>query len=107
MDRHELSFRKGEEADIPFIIDTIVAAEKSGSDVLSYSTIFEMPEVEVRRIFATILAEDVTGQELCYSDYTVAEVSGQVAGAVAGWIEGQSGQPSSIKKAMLLNYFFP
>lgn len=102
-----LTFRRGEAGDIPFIIDTIVAAEKSGTELFSYSTIFEMDEKEVRRIFESILAEDVTGQELCFSDYLMAEVNGRKAGAVATWIEGESGQASSVKKAMLLNYFFP
>lgn len=99
--------RKGEADDIPNLIDTIVAAEKSGTDKFSYSNIFEMPETEVRKIFAAILAEDVQGQELCYSDYLVGEVNGKFAGAVAAWIEGESGQESSVRKAMLLNYFFP
>ncbi|HYV55281.1 MAG TPA: hypothetical protein VE933_11915 [Chitinophagaceae bacterium] len=102
-----LLFRKGEARDIPNIIDTIVAAEKSGTDLFSYSTIFEIPEEEVRRLFVLILSEDVLGQELCYSDYLVAEVSGKFAGAVAAWIEGENGQESSVRKAMLLNYFFP
>ncbi|MBK6839524.1 MAG: hypothetical protein IPG90_15760 [Bacteroidetes bacterium] len=56
-----------------FLIETIVAAEKSGTDVFSYSKIFELPESEIRKILADILAEDATGQELCYSDYLMAE----------------------------------
>lgn len=103
----ELIFRKATHSDIPFLVDIIVAAEKSGSDLFSYSTIFEMPEIEIRKIFANILAEDVRGQELCISDYLIAEINGNVAGAVAAWIEGSTGQPGSIIKATLLNYFFP
>ena len=103
----EMIFRKGEARDIPFLIDTIVAAEKSGSDMLSYSTIFEMTEAEVRKYLAQILAEDVTGQELCYSVYLMADVNGKTAGAVGAWIEGESGQQSSVRKTMLLNHFFP
>ena len=99
--------RAGEARDIPFLIDTIVAAEKSGSDLFSYSTLFEMPEAEVRKLFTEILEEDVRGQELCYSDYLVGEVNGKFAGAVAAWIEGESGQHSAMIKATLLNYFFP
>ncbi|CAN5477255.1 hypothetical protein BH11BAC1_BH11BAC1_11840 [soil metagenome] len=106
-EKNILVMRKGEARDIPFLIDTIVAAEKSGTEKFSYSAIFEMPEAEIRKIFADILAEDVQGQELCYSDYLVGEVNGKFAGAVAAWIEGESGQESSVRKAMLLNYFFP
>ncbi len=99
--------RKGERRDIPDLIDTIVAAEKSGTEIFSYSKIFEMPESEIRNYFSAILAEDVQGQELCFSDYLVAEINGRFAGAVAAWIEGECGQESSIRKAMLLNYFLP
>lgn len=106
-DKPELLMRKGEARDIPYLVDTIVAAEKSGTDIFSYSSIFEMPEQEVRKIFADVLREDVPGQELCCSDYLVAEVDGRFAGAVAAWIEGECGQPSSVRKAMLLNHFFP
>lgn len=106
-ERPILTMRKGEQRDIPHIIDTIVAAEKSGTDIFSYSRIFEIPESEIRKYFDAILEEDVQGQELCYSDYIVGEVNGKFAGAVAAWIEGECGQESSIRKAMLLNFFLP
>lgn len=75
--------------------------------MFSYSNIFEIPEQEVRKILALILAEDVEGQELCYSGYLIADVAGKTAGAVGAWIESECGQQSSVRKAMLLNYFFP
>lgn len=103
----DLIFRTGEASDIPFLIDTIVAAEKSGTEKFSYSTLFEIPEEEVRKTFRTILEEDVRGQELCYSDYLVAWAGTKRAGAVAAWIEGETGQSSSVIKAMLLNFHFP
>ena len=102
-----LIIRKAEHSDIPFLVDTIVAAEKSGSDMFSYSTIFEMPETEIRKLLPLILAEDVPGQELCYSSYLIAEVDKKIAGAVGAWVEGEFGQTTSARKAMLLNFFFP
>lgn len=103
----KVTFRQATVSDIPFLVETIIQAEKSGSDVLSYSTIFELPETEVRQILTAILNEDVQGQELCYSDYLVAEVDGEIAGAVAAWIEGETGQPGNIIKGTLIKYFFP
>ncbi len=103
----DLIIRRAEERDIPFLIEAIVEAEKSGTELFSYSSIFELPEKDVRNLFAKILTEDVQGQELCYSDYLVAEVNGQPAGVVAAWVEHESGQSSSILKGTLLNYFFP
>lgn len=102
-----VKFRKGEERDIEFLVDGIILAEKSGSEILSYSTIFELPEPKIKELLMQILAEDVTGQELCYSGYTVAEVDGKQAGALCSWVEGEGGQSSSILKGTLLQYFFP
>ncbi len=103
----ELKFRRAFQSDIPFLIDAIVSAEKSGTEIFSYSNIFEMPEQDARKIFADIIAEDVRGQDLCISDYFLAEIDGKVAGCIASWIEGEGGQPSGVMKGTLLNYFFP
>ena len=100
-------FRKGNERDIEFLVDGIILAEKSGSEILSYSTIFELPETEIKSLLMEILSEDVTGQELCFSDYTVAEVDGKQAGALCSWVEGEGGQSSTILKGTLIQHFFP
>ena len=40
----KLSFRKAVEADIEFIVEGIIEAEKSGSDKLPYTTLFDLSE---------------------------------------------------------------
>ena len=37
--------------DIPFLVDTIIEAEKSGTSILTYNTIFGLTEIEVKRVY--------------------------------------------------------
>jgi hypothetical protein len=78
------TIRRAVATDIPFLVDVIISAERSGTDKLSYSTLFDLPEAHVRRLLAEMLAEDVTGQELCVSGFLIAEVLHECAGAACG-----------------------
>ena len=52
------SFRNAEIKDIPFIIETIIEAEKSGSNVIPTCKIFGLTEDEYKNILVEILAEN-------------------------------------------------
>jgi ribosomal protein S18 acetylase RimI-like enzyme len=95
--------------DIDFIIETIIAAEKSGTDKLSLATLFGLQESEVKTYLAQILNEEVVGCEFSISSFLVAEFKGECVAAVSGWLEGcnEYKLPSSILKANLLGYIFP
>jgi len=103
---NSIEFRKANLQDIDFIIETIFAAEKSGTDRLSYSTIFGIQESELLKLFQEMLAEDIDGQELSISTFMIAEIDQQYAGACSAWVEGIYGD-SSILKANLLSYYLP
>ncbi len=100
-----MEIKKATENDIPFLVETIVAAEKSGTSVFSYATLFEVNENKVKEVLTEILSEDIVGQELCVSDFLIAYVDGIPAGAVCGWIEGAEG-PSNILKSNVLMFGF-
>lgn len=100
-----VSCRPATPSDIPFLVDAIVAAEKGGTDKLSYSTIFGLPEPDVRAMLAEALDEDVTGQELCVSGFKIADVDGEPVGAVCAWVEGEGHRSSTLLKASLLAHF--
>ncbi|MBL0343155.1 MAG: GNAT family N-acetyltransferase [Bacteroidetes bacterium] len=102
-----IKFRKETEKDISFLIDGIIAAEKSGSDIFSYLTIFGISENEFREILSELLPEDVPGQEFCYSNYSILEVNGANAGLTCSWMEGSGLKSSSIIKGTLMQYYFP
>ncbi|MEI6764568.1 MAG: GNAT family N-acetyltransferase [Bacteroidota bacterium] len=96
--------RKAAERDIPFLVESVIAAEKSGTETLSYSTIFNISEEEVKALLSRIFEEDIPGQELCISGFLIAEINGEYAGAVSAWVEGVEG-PSTIIKANMLSFF--
>ena len=101
-----LSVRLAMPADRDFIVETIIGAEKSGTDRLSYCTLFDLEECKLRRLLAELVDEDIPGQELCISGYLIAEVDGQRAGATCSWIEGRGAKSSAIVKGNLLAHAF-
>jgi ribosomal protein S18 acetylase RimI-like enzyme len=103
----ELNIRKATTDDVPFLVDTIIEAEKSGTDVLTYNTIFGLSETESRKYISDMLMEEVNGCELSISSFLIAEKGGRYAAAVGAWIEGGEGIPSSVLKGNLLNYTLP
>ena len=102
-----LVFRNATKSDIPFLVDTTIEAEKSGTDILTYSTIFGLSEENTRKYMANMFAEEVDGCELSISSFLLAVVDDNVAAAVAAWIEGIEGIPSTVLKGNLLNYTLP
>lgn len=93
--------------DAPFLAKTIIEAEKSGTDKLSYSTIFGLSEQEVYKYLIDMFEEEIDGCELSVSSFIVAESNGQIAAASSAWVEGIEDVPSSIIKGNLLNYTLP
>jgi ribosomal protein S18 acetylase RimI-like enzyme len=104
---NEFIFRTATENDISFIVDTIIEAEKSGTDILSYCTIFGLTEDETRKYISKMLQEETDGCELSISSYLVAESNGEIVAAVGAWIEGIDNLPSGFIKGSLLNYILP
>jgi hypothetical protein len=99
--------REANLGDVPFLVDTIIEAEKSGTDKLSYCTIFGLSVEEVKRYLTEMFNEEIDGCELSVSSFMVAEVNGQVAAAASAWIEGIDGISSSVLKGNLLSYTLP
>jgi ribosomal protein S18 acetylase RimI-like enzyme len=102
-----LTLRRATVNDVHFLVNTIIEAEKSGTNILSYSTIFGLTEEEAKKYLTEMLIEEVDGCELSISSFIVAEKDNDIAGAVAAWVEGLEGIPSLILKGNLLNYKLP
>lgn len=101
------TFRNATINDIPFLVDTIIEAEKSGTNILTYSTFFGITEDETRKYLAKMLEEEIDGCELSISSFLLAEFETKVVAAVAAWIEGTEGISSTVLKGNLLNYTLP
>ena len=96
-----ITIRQAKADDKEFIITSIIEAEKSGSDIISYCAIFSISEQELRDMLGNILDEEIEGQEMCISNFLVAEVNGEKAAALSTWVEEESG----MIKSNLLLYF--
>jgi len=103
----ELNIRNANLNDIPFLVETIIEAEKSGTSIFSYSTIFGLSEDEAKQYISLMLEEEVDDCELSVSAFLLAESEGKSVGAVCAWIEGNDDIPSSTLKGNLLRYTLP
>jgi ribosomal protein S18 acetylase RimI-like enzyme len=99
-----ISFRSAAPSDKDFLITTIIEAEKSGSNIISYCAIFSINEEELKALLGRILDEDIEGQELYIPGFLIAEVDGEPAAAISAWIENETGMSSNIIKSNLLMY---
>lgn len=103
----EFTLRNATLVDIPFLAETIIEAEKSGTDVLSYTTIFGLEENEAKKYIALMLEEEIEGCELSINSFLLAEFEGKTVGAVSAWVEGIDGVSSSTLKGNLLRFTLP
>jgi ribosomal protein S18 acetylase RimI-like enzyme len=103
----KFTIRQAIPEDIPFLVDTIIEAEKSGTSTLTYTTIFGLTELEARGYLTKMLEEDIDGCELSVSGFILAEKAGTILGAVGAWFEGSEGISSNILKGNLLSYILP
>lgn len=99
-----MNFVKATEADLDFITDAVFAAVKSGTDILSYTTLFEKMEEELKPLFKEMIEEDIEGQELWLSGFLIAkDENGTPAATCCAWAEGEEG-PSSMLTAQVLSF---
>jgi len=103
----EFIFRTATINDVPFLVETIIEAEKSGSNILSWTTIFGLSESDSKRYLSDMLKEEIDGCELSISSFLVAETKGQVVAALSAWIEGENNESSAFLKGNLLSYVLP
>lgn len=95
--------------DIDFITDTIVAAEKSGTDNFGLAKLFGVDEETMKGYIHAMLDEEVDGCEMSLSSFLVARHEGKPVAAFAGWVEGcnEDDMPSSLLKSNLIGYVLP
>jgi len=101
----EALIRPATVADLPFLVEAICQAEKGPSEVLSYCNIFGIDEPELRALLSAMLREDIEGQELCISDFLIAEQDGRSVAACCAWVEANAGVASTLLKASVLAQF--
>lgn len=95
--------------DIDFITDTIVAAEKSGTDNFGLAKLFGVDDNTMKSYIKTMLEEEIDGCEMSLSSFLVARHDGRPVAAFAGWVEGsnEDNMPSALIKSNLLSFVLP
>ncbi|HRH70325.1 MAG TPA: GNAT family N-acetyltransferase [Flavobacteriales bacterium] len=102
------AIRPATTADVDFLAEAIIAAEKSNSPRLGLATLFGLTEEEVRALIIAMLREEVDGCEYSISSFLVVEHEGRAVAAVAGWLEGsEDDMPSGLLKSNLIGFTFP
>ncbi len=103
----ELIFKKATKSDLQFVIDCIVGAEYSGSQILSYCALFEITESEFRELLIEIIDEEIEGQPWNLEHWFIGFIDNiQVCGGCC-WIEAENGIGSDMLKSQILQYFLP
>ena len=100
-----ITYRQATPADKDLIITTIVASEKGDYDIISYCAIFSITEDEFRELVSNILDEEMEGQEICYSNFIIAEVDGKTAATLGAFVEKRDGLSSNMIKMNMLMFF--
>lgn len=109
IDSGKYIFRPATVKDIPFLVETVIQAEKSNTGACGMANHFGISEEELKGYLTQIFEEEVDGCELSVSSFFVAEYEGRVVAAAGGWLEGdnEDGQPSAILKSNLIQYVMP
>lgn len=105
----EYNYRKAQESDIPFLVQAIIEAEKSGSNLLSLAAIFNLTEEKLKNCLIEIFHIETKGCEFSLDSFFVVEFQGEPIAALATWIESRNDQNScsAITKSNLIGYVFP
>lgn len=104
---NEYLIRKATVKDIPFLAQVVISAEKGNSDLLNYSTLFNLSENEVYDLIVQMFEHGVDGCEFSVSSYLVAEYNKEPVAAFGAWVEKLDGQrTSNIIKSNLIGFTF-
>ena len=93
--------------DIGFLVEGIIEAEKSGTSLLSYTTLFGLSESKTRDLLIEMLEEEVEDCDLALEGFMVAEYNGNPVAALNAWVEGKNGLASTTVKGNLLGFYLP
>lgn len=92
---------------LAFIIQTILEAEKSGTNQIISCQLFNLSESAYRKFLSNTLLEDIPDWELGLSQYKVLLSGGVPCGALCGWVEKRNGTLSQIHRLNAYHILMP
>lgn len=102
---NQLKFKVAGPGDVDFVIDCIIEAEKSGTEIINTCNIFSICEKEYRIALKNILLDDIPEYDFWLSGYLIAELDGRPVSAQGAWYEGNDGLSStSVRTTMMMEY---
>jgi D-alanine--poly(phosphoribitol) ligase subunit 1 len=102
------AFRQAGTNDISFIVDAIINAEKSNSEIIGLGQLMSLGEIDLRSKLASALEEEVDGCEFHLEGFTIATYEESPVAALCTWVEGinENNQPSPTLKINLFKHIF-
>jgi GNAT superfamily N-acetyltransferase len=101
----DILIRNAIDADLEFIAESIVCAEKGMGDTNSYCKLFNINEDKFRSKLKEILVAGIANFEFSLANFKVAVANGLPVGAYGAWIEGADGIASGLLKISALKSF--
>ena len=97
------NYRRARNKDIPFLAKIVMEAEKSNSNKLSYSTLFNISQKTANKMIIKMFEAEIDYCEFSVSSFLVVEANGKLIGGFGGWIESfDDNIPSKILKSNLI-----
>ncbi len=93
--------------DSDFLTRAILMADRGLSAVSSYTGVFNLNEEEAEVKIKAMLQEELDSCELSPEHFLIAEKEGELAAAVAGWVEGFDGISSWMVRSALFQEYYP
>jgi GNAT superfamily N-acetyltransferase len=100
-----IQIRNAVDADIEFIIETIVRAEKGIGECISYCKLFNINEEEFRQVLRKIMEAGICNFEFSLDNFKIAESNGIPVAAYGAWLEGEDGVSSGMLKISAFKSF--
>lgn len=87
---------------IDFVLEAIIESERSGTDIISYCSIFSLSVEEFKEIIRRALLANIPGQQFYLNGFLIAFDGDEPAATCCSWVEGLEGISSSLIRTSLL-----
>ena len=84
--------------DLDFVIEAIVAAERSGTEASSYERVLGLDDSGFRAFLRSMMQANISGSEMSLDGFLLAENGVGPLAAVAAWVEGDGKSSSDYLK---------
>jgi GNAT superfamily N-acetyltransferase len=99
-----ITFVHAQAGDLPFIIDAIIESEKAGSNFVSYCTLFNISETELRKTIMQLFEDEIEHTPWHLPNWTIGKLEQECICALSSWIE-KPGLGADAIKFQAMHYY--